>query len=115
MSRYEGPDDFERDPGEVYLAPLQTWERAVMEKRGIEETLHRSYMDLLSKYRAKCAECDREKRNAVLWEKEQRQGERELTSLRAAAVSHHFPSPTQAPLRVVCISGDVVSTIPAPF
>ncbi|KAK4140950.1 uncharacterized protein C8A04DRAFT_14489 [Dichotomopilus funicola] len=90
MSRYEGPDDFERDPGEVYLAPLQTWERAVMEKRGIEETLHRSYMDLLSKYRAKCAECDREKRNAVLWEKEQRQGERELTSLRAAADSSPF-------------------------
>jgi len=32
-------------------------------------------------------ECEREKRNAVVWEREQRLSERELNSLRSSAVS----------------------------
>jgi hypothetical protein len=91
MSRYEGPEAVERDPAQPYLAPLQTWESLVRERHGIEQTLHMSYMDLLTRYREKCAECDREKRNAMIWEKEQRLSEKELNGLKAAAVSPHMP------------------------
>ena len=95
MSRYEGPEPVERDPAQPYLAPLQTWENLVRERHGVEQTLHMSYMDLLTRYREKCAECDREKRNAMIWEKEQRMSEKELNGLKAAAVSLHLP-PTLA-------------------
>lgn len=87
MSRYEEPETFDMDPAQPYLVPLQTWENLVRERHSIESTLHSSYIELLKRYREKCAECDREKRQAMLWEKEQRIIERELNGLKAAAVS----------------------------
>lgn len=36
-------------------------------------------------------ECEREKRNAVVWEREQRLSERELNSLKSSAVSCRLP------------------------
>ncbi|KAK4244223.1 hypothetical protein C7999DRAFT_17495 [Corynascus novoguineensis] len=98
MSRYEEPETLDMDPAQPYLAPLQTWENLVRERHSIESTLHSSYIDLLKRYREKCAECDREKRQAMLWEKEQRMSERELNGLKAAAES--------APFAFVVIDGD---------
>ncbi|KAK3369329.1 hypothetical protein B0T24DRAFT_632366 [Lasiosphaeria ovina] len=88
MSGY--PDDQEHDPTRPYLGPLQAFERHIYQRHEVESAFGNSYMDLLAKYKEKCKECDREKRNAVLWEKEQRMSERELNGLRAAAESSTF-------------------------
>ena len=93
MSRYDGPEAVERDPTQPYLTALQSWENSVRDRHGIEQNLHMSYMDLLRRYREKCDECDREKRNAVIWEKEQRMSERELNGLKVAVVSLHKSLP----------------------
>lgn len=97
MSRYDGPDAVERDPTQPYLAALQSWENSVRDRHGIEQNLHMSYVDLLRRYREKCDECDREKRNAVIWEKEQRMSERELNGLKVAVVSLHKSVPARRP------------------
>jgi hypothetical protein len=90
MSRYEGPEVVERDPTQPYLAALQSWENSVRDRHQIEQNLHMSYTDLLRRYREKCDECDREKRNAVIWEKEQRMSERELNGLKVAVEASPF-------------------------
>ena len=92
MSRFDAPEEMERDPAQHYIAAFQSWESMLHERGRIENTLGMGYMDLINRYREKCAECDREKRNAMLWEKEQRMSERELNSLKAAAVSRLHPS-----------------------
>jgi hypothetical protein len=75
------------NPAQPYFAAFQSWEALVHERARVESDLARSYMELLQRYSDKCEECDREKRNAMIWEKEQRMQERELNSLKAAAVS----------------------------
>ena len=85
MSHFDGPEGI--DPAQPYIAPFQSWENSVIERNRIESVLHMSYSDLLIRYRQKCAECDREKRNAMIWEKEQRMAEKELNGLKTAAVS----------------------------
>ncbi len=85
MSHFDGPEGI--DPAQPYIAPFQSWENSVIERGRVENALHMSYRDLLNRYREKCAECDREKRNAMIWEKEQRMAEKELNGLKTAAVS----------------------------
>lgn len=85
MSRYDDPETV--DPAQAHVAAFQTWENMVRERGRIEQELAMSYLDLITRYREKCSECEREKRNAVLWEKEQRLAERELNGLKSAAVS----------------------------
>lgn len=87
MSRFDGPEGIERDPAQPYLTAFQSWESMLHERGRIEHALGMGYVELLTRYREKCAECDREKRNAMIWEKEQRMSERELNSLKTAAVS----------------------------
>ncbi len=84
MSHFDGTEGV--DPAQRYLAPFQSWENSVLERGRIENALHMSYRSLLDRYREKCAECDREKRNATIWEKEQRMAEKELSVLKTAAV-----------------------------
>ena len=91
MSGFSGADD-NIDPVQPYVAPFQTWESAILAKERAEQGLATAFKDLVYKYRAKCEECDREKRNAVVWEKEQRLAERELEHLRSFAVSYPFLS-----------------------
>ncbi|KAK4123129.1 hypothetical protein N657DRAFT_645859 [Parathielavia appendiculata] len=96
MSRYdaaEGPD-----PAQHYVAPLQTWEAFVRDRGRIENDLYIAYVNLLTRYREKVDECEREKRNAMVWEKEQRMSERELNSLKTVAES--------SPFAFVVIDGD---------
>lgn len=87
MSGYSGIDDYV-DPAQPYIQPFQSWEQAILTKEKAEEVLEAAYKDLVFKYRAKCEECDREKRNAVVWEKEQRLTKRELDHIRSFAVSN---------------------------
>lgn len=84
MNRYDGQEAV--DPAQPYFAAFQSWETAVHDRLRIDADLANAYMDLLKKYSNKCAEFEREKRNAVIWEKEQLMAERELNSLKAAAV-----------------------------
>ncbi|KAL2270503.1 hypothetical protein VTJ83DRAFT_2687 [Remersonia thermophila] len=90
MNRFDTLDSDNVDPTQPYIAPFQAWENMIRERGRLEDALARSYLDLLNRYREKCAECDRERRNAVVWEKEQAQTERELNGLRAAAESNSF-------------------------
>ena len=75
------------DSADPYVAVFNHWESSVVQLRAIENRVADSYKDLIRKYQEKVAECEREKRNAMLWEKEQRMAERELNGLKAAAVS----------------------------
>lgn len=84
MSRYDGDEGVE--PTEPYIAAFHAWENQVRDRYRIEAELAQSYMNLLDKYQKKYAECEREKRNAMIWEKEQRMAERERDSLKSAAV-----------------------------
>ncbi|KAK4153584.1 hypothetical protein C8A00DRAFT_33675 [Chaetomidium leptoderma] len=88
MSRYDAPETI--DPAQAYIAPFHSWEALARERGRIEQDLAMSYTELVNRYREKCAECDREKRNAMIWEKEQRMSERELNGLKAAAESSPF-------------------------
>lgn len=85
MSRYDAAETV--DPAQAHVAAFQTWENMVRERGRIEQELAMSYVDLLTRYREKVAECEREKRNAIVWEREQRLSERELNGLKTAAVS----------------------------
>ncbi|KXX75525.1 hypothetical protein MMYC01_203204 [Madurella mycetomatis] len=96
MSRYDGDEGV--DPIQPYIAAFHAWENQVRDRYRIESDLAQSYMSLLDKFQKKCAECEREKRNATLWEKEQRMAERELNSLKTTAES--------APFAFVVIDGD---------
>lgn len=88
MNRYDvGPEAVDFDPAQAHIAAFRSWETLVHERGRIEEHLAMSYHDLVKRYREKCAECDREKRNAIVWEREQRMSEKELNSLKTAAVS----------------------------
>ncbi|KAL1840183.1 hypothetical protein VTJ49DRAFT_713 [Mycothermus thermophilus] len=78
------------DPAQPYVAAFQAWEHMIRDRGRLEETLAMSYLDLLNRYREKCAECDRERRNAIMWEKEQGMTERELNGLKAVAESQAF-------------------------
>ncbi|KAK4237938.1 hypothetical protein C8A03DRAFT_44263 [Achaetomium macrosporum] len=97
MSRYDGPSEG-FDPAQPYIPPYQAWENLALERNRIERELALSYMDLLKRYQEKSAECERERRTAVLWEKEHRMAERELNGLRSAAES--------SPFAFVVIDGD---------
>ncbi|KAK3898879.1 hypothetical protein C8A05DRAFT_18606 [Staphylotrichum tortipilum] len=88
MNRYDPPEG--PDPAQAHAAALQTWENMVHDRHRIEHDLSMGFRDLLTRYREKCAECEREKRNAMIWEKEQRMSERELNSLKTAAESSPF-------------------------
>lgn len=90
MSRYDPSEGMERDPAQPYIAAFQSWESMLHERGRIEHSLGMGYMELLTRYREKCAECDREKRNAMIWEKEQRMSDRELNSLKSTAVSKYL-------------------------
>ncbi|KAL2022522.1 hypothetical protein VTK56DRAFT_5129 [Thermocarpiscus australiensis] len=97
MNRYDdGAEGF--DPAQRYLVAFQTWENMVRERIRIDSDLANAYMDLLTRYREKCAEFEREKRNAMVWEKEQRMAEKELNGLKSAAES--------SPFAFVVIDGD---------
>ncbi|KAK3986423.1 hypothetical protein QBC44DRAFT_333188 [Cladorrhinum sp. PSN332] len=100
MSRYDydghGIDTI--DPAERYIANYQAWEISVLQRRAEENEVANNYKDLILRYREKCAELEREKRNAMVWEKEQRMAERELNGLKAAAES--------SPFAFVVIDGD---------
>ncbi|KAK4160410.1 hypothetical protein QBC43DRAFT_325467 [Cladorrhinum sp. PSN259] len=102
MSRYDSYDGGKGldavDPAEPYIANFKAWENSVLQRRIVEMDVANSYQDLILRYREKCAECEREKRNAMLWEKEQRMAERELNGLKAAAES--------SPFAFVVIDGD---------
>ncbi|KAK4464098.1 hypothetical protein QBC42DRAFT_337197 [Cladorrhinum samala] len=86
------------DSADPYVAVFNHWESSVVQLRAIENRVADSYKDLIRKYQEKVAECEREKRNAMLWEKEQRMAERELNGLKAAAES--------SPFAFVVIDGD---------
>ncbi|KAK4225174.1 hypothetical protein QBC38DRAFT_483652 [Podospora fimiseda] len=92
MSRYDydghGIDTL--DPAEPYIATYQAWEKSVLQHRIQENKVASSYKDLILRYREKCSELERERRNAAVWEKEQRMAERELNGLKAAAESSPF-------------------------
>ncbi len=94
MNRFDTSEGV--DPAQRYFAAFQAWESMMHERGRVENDLAVSYMDLLKRYSDKCAECDREKRNAMIWEKEQRMQERELNVLKAAAVS---PRPATCPVQ----------------
>ncbi|GAB1320029.1 hypothetical protein MFIFM68171_10239 [Madurella fahalii] len=96
MNRYDGDEGM--NPAQPYVAAFQAWESQVRDRYRIESDLAQSYMDLLDKFQKKWAECEREKRNAMIWEKEQRMAERELNGLRSAAES--------SPFAFVVIDGD---------
>ncbi|AEO69069.1 uncharacterized protein THITE_2119073 [Thermothielavioides terrestris NRRL 8126] len=96
MSAYDAIETV--DPAQHHVAALQVWYNLNRERARIEQELAVSYEALINRYREKCAECDREKRNAMLWEKEQRMAERELNGLKAAAES--------SPFAFVVIDGD---------
>ncbi|KAK3368511.1 hypothetical protein B0H63DRAFT_76895 [Podospora didyma] len=81
-------DDY--DPAGQYIAPLKAFEDLIYQRHDIEGAFGKAYIELMNKYRDKCRECDREKRNATIWEKEQRMSERELNGLKAAAESSMF-------------------------
>lgn len=108
MSGYDTPEAV--DPAQRHIAAFQAWENLLNNERvRVEHELAASYVDLINRYREKCAECDREKRNAMIWEKEQRMSERELSGLRSAAVSapvRPHSKPDGQPLRrLITLSG----------
>jgi len=92
MSGYSANDDYD-DPAKAYFQPLQDFASLLEARARIENNFRAAYEDLVVKYRNKCDEYDRERRNAALWEKEQRMAEKELTNLKSRAVgflrSHH--------------------------
>ncbi|KAL2135952.1 hypothetical protein VTI74DRAFT_6180 [Chaetomium olivicolor] len=96
MSFFDGPEA--NDPAQPYIGAYQAWEKLVVERSRVESDLALRYRDLVNRYRDKCAECEREKRNAIVWEREQSTTERELNSLKAAAES--------SPFAFVVIDGD---------
>jgi hypothetical protein len=61
MSRYEGPEG--PDPAQPYVAALQAWDASLRDRARIENDLAMAYVDLLTRYREKVAECEREKRS----------------------------------------------------
>ncbi|KAK0639539.1 hypothetical protein B0T16DRAFT_383238 [Cercophora newfieldiana] len=83
-----GYDDY--DPAQSYLHPLHNFQQLTVARASVEHNLQAAYEDLIIKFRAKCAECDREQRNAMVWEKEHRFAERELRALKADAESSQF-------------------------
>jgi hypothetical protein len=76
----------DHDPAQAHLVPLDNFQKLIHARDNIESTLMSAYMDLVTKYRNKCAECDREQRNATVWEKEHRLAERELQTIKSNAV-----------------------------
>lgn len=74
-----------------YLAAFHAWESQVRERYRIETEFAHKYMELLHQYQEKWKECEREKRNATVWEREQRFAERELNALKSIAVSTPAP------------------------
>ncbi|KAK4444339.1 hypothetical protein QBC34DRAFT_185040 [Podospora aff. communis PSN243] len=87
----------DHDPAQVYLAPLKSYQQLMQAREGYEGTLLNAYVELIEKYRQKCAECDREQRNATVWEKEHRlaerelqRAERELQTIKSSAESSQF-------------------------
>lgn len=90
MNRYESYDSSEgHDPTQPFVAAFNIWENSVRERYSIDTELANKYVQLVNLYREKCNEFEREKRNAMLWEKEQRMAEKELNGLKSAAVSTH--------------------------
>ncbi|KAK0622583.1 hypothetical protein B0T14DRAFT_428445 [Immersiella caudata] len=83
-----GYDD--HDPAQPYLEPLEHFQKLMHARNGIENTLLNAYADLLNKYRNKSAECEREQRNATVWEREHRLAERELQTIKSNAESSQF-------------------------
>lgn len=86
MNRFDVPSEA-LDPAQPYVAAFHAWESSFHERYRLDNDLAKSYLELLTRFREKCAESEREKRNAMIWEKEQRMAERELNGLKAAAVS----------------------------
>lgn len=103
MSRYDGQGGI--DPAEPFVAAFHTWENAVRDRFRIDSDLANAYMDLLKRYSNKCAEFEREKRNATLWEKEQLMVERELNSLKAAAVRPGLPTTSSSTCKSAPVPG----------
>jgi hypothetical protein len=64
MSRYDGPETV--DPAQAHVAAFHAWEKMVHERGRVEQDLAMSYVDLLTRYREKCNELEREKRNAMV-------------------------------------------------
>ncbi|KAL2259725.1 hypothetical protein VTK26DRAFT_6477 [Humicola hyalothermophila] len=96
LNRFDGFEG--SDPAQPFLATFNSWEASVHERLRIDSELANSYLELLKRYRDKCNEFEREKRNAMIWEKEQLMAERELNGLKAAAES--------CPFAFVVIDGD---------
>lgn len=98
MNRYDGPDG--NDPSQPYLAAYKQWESLVDQRFRVEAEIAGRYMELLNKYMEKCAESDREKRIAMMWEKEHRMAEQELDRLKTAAVCTPRLRPTLSSSRL---------------
>ncbi|KAK1756370.1 hypothetical protein QBC47DRAFT_379807 [Echria macrotheca] len=89
MSNAYGNDE-DVDPAMAYIPPLNHFEQLIAYRGDVENTLKAAYGDLVQKYRMKCAEADRERRNATIWEKQSRDAEKELLTLKSLAEASAF-------------------------
>ncbi|KAK0711983.1 hypothetical protein B0H67DRAFT_491713 [Lasiosphaeris hirsuta] len=84
-------DDFDNvDPAEPYITPLANLIQLEKYRAQIEGNIKHAYEDLMNKYREKCADFEREKRNAQVWEREQRFVEKELTGIKSKLEASGF-------------------------
>ncbi|KAK4182276.1 hypothetical protein QBC35DRAFT_510266 [Podospora australis] len=97
-TRYDGSDDQDYDPADPFITTYHTWRESNRQYRQIEESLVKKYEELYIQFREKVRECEREKRNAILWEKHQRMAEIELNGLKSVVES--------SPFAFVVIDGD---------
>jgi hypothetical protein len=92
-----GYDGYDRQYGELegldpsYITTYQAWGKAATELYRLENEMAQKYEELVRKYSEKCAECEREKRTAMVWEKEQRMTLKELQTLKASIVCPKKP------------------------
>ncbi|EGS20373.1 uncharacterized protein CTHT_0022000 [Thermochaetoides thermophila DSM 1495] len=91
-----GYDGYDRQYSELegldpsYITTYQAWGKAATELYRLENEMAQKYEELVRKYSEKCAECEREKRTAMVWEKEQRMTLKELQTLKASIESTSF-------------------------
>ncbi|KAK3358039.1 hypothetical protein B0T25DRAFT_449759 [Lasiosphaeria hispida] len=84
-------EDFDNaDPAEQYISPLHDLHQLEKIRAPVENRLKLAYEDLIRKYREKCADFEREKRNAQVWEREQRFVEKELTGIKSKLEASGF-------------------------
>ena len=83
---YPSEDNYANPTVEPYIRALEAYDQLGRYRVNIEGEFRRAYEDLVRSFQAKCEECDRERRDATLWEKEHRLTEKELSTLRSIAV-----------------------------